>query len=523
MSYADSNKLIIKNTLLLYGRMFLAMAVALFTSRVVLQTIGVEDYGIRGVVGSVVSIIGFLNGSLAASTSRFITFELGRKEKGSDKNVLNITFNTAFTVHLILAVVVILVLETMGIWFLENKLVIPEGRLWAARWVFHLSILSMFVGFTQIPYNASIISHERFDIYAYVETVNIFLRLGAVYLLVIGNFDKLVLYSILTTCISIGIALYYRFFCIRHFEECHLSMRFDKGIFKRMMVFSGWNVYYNGALAARGQGVTMLINMFFGVAVNAASSISGQVINNVRGFTNNILAAIRPQITKSFAKGEYERTNSLIHYASVVILYLMALLMLPLITETYYVLWLWLGIVPEWTVVFCRFALINNLWVALCYPLLTITDAAEKNKYPCMINGTLYLMAFPICYLVFRFFHLVWFGVFYNTITIFMAFMLYCWLAQKYLPTFSMRRHFVRFFLKNLMMICMILALLLLVKQTMPQGLIRLATICVLSTALLLTSAYYFGMDKEMQAQAKGAVSKYFNRFRKKPKPNDAN
>ena len=159
MSYADSNKLIIKNTLLLYGRMFLAMAVALYTSRVVLQTIGVEDYGIRGVVGSVVGIIGFLNGSLAASTSRFITFELGRKEKGTDKDILNVTFNTAFTVHLILAVVVVLVLETMGVWFLENKLVIPEGRLWAARWVFHLSIFSMFVGFTQIPYNASIISH----------------------------------------------------------------------------------------------------------------------------------------------------------------------------------------------------------------------------------------------------------------------------------------------------------------------------------------------------------------------------
>lgn len=523
MSYADSNKLIIKNTLLLYGRMFLAMVVALYTSRVVLQTIGVEDYGIRGVVGSVVGIIGFLNGSLAASTSRFITFELGRKEKGTDKDILNVTFNTAFTVHLILAVVVVLVLETMGVWFLENKLVIPEGRLWAARWVFHLSIFSMFVGFTQIPYNASIISHERFDIYAYVETANIFLRLGAVYLLVIGNFDKLVLYSFLTTCISVGIAMFYRFFCIRHFEECHLSMRFDKGIFKRMMVFSGWNVYYNGALAVRGQGVSMLVNMFFGVAVNAASSISGQVINNVRGFTNNILSAVRPQITKSFAKGEYERTNDLIHYASVVILYLMALLMLPLITETYYVLWLWLGIVPEWTTVFCRFSLFNTLWVALCYPLLTITDAAEKNKYPCMINGTLYLMAFPVCYFVFRSFHLVWFGYFYNTVTIFMAFMLYCYLAQKYLPYFSMRRHFVKFFLKNFIIICMILGLLLVVKQLMPQNLIRLATICVLSTILVLLSGYYFGMDKEMQAQAKKAVSNYFSRFRKNPKTKDVN
>ncbi len=520
MSYADSNKLIIKNTLFLYGRLFLAMGVALFTSRVVLQTIGVEDYGIRGVVGSVVGIIGFLNGSLAASTSRFITFELGKQEKGSDKKILNITFNTAFTVHLILAVIVALVLETMGVWFLENKLVIPEERLWAARWVFQLSILNMFVGFTQIPYNASIISHERFDIYAYTEMVSIFLRLAAVYILVIGNFDKMVLYSILTTSISVGIALYYRYFCVKHFEECHLSKSFDKGIFKRMMVFSGWNVYYNGALAARGQGVSMLMNMFFGVIANAAGSISGQVTNTIRGFSNNILAAVRPQITKSYAKGEYARTRELIHYASVIILYLMALLMLPLIAETYYVLWLWLGVVPQWTVIFCRFGLVCSLMISLCYPLLTITDAAEKNKYPCMINGTLYLMAFPICYLVFRYFHIVWFGVFYNAVTITMSFILYCYLAHKYLPGFSLRRHFISFFAKNVTIIILILCILIIVKHAMPQSLLRLITICVLSSIMLLASGYFIGMDKEMQAQARSAVKKYLGKFRKGSKTN---
>ena len=512
---AEGNKLIIKNTLLLYGRLFLAMAVSLFTSRVVLQTIGVEDYGINGVVGSVVSIIGFLNGSLAASTSRFITFELGKKEKNNDGRILKTTFNTAFTVHLILAAIVVLVLESIGIWFLENKLVIPEGRLWAARWVFHLSIFSMFVGFTQIPYNASIISHERFDIYAYVEIANIFLRLGAVYLLVIGNFDKLVLYSILTTAISVGIALYYRYFCVRHFEECRLSMQFDKGIFKRIMVFSGWNVYYNGALAARGQGVSMLMNMFFGVIVNAAAGVSGQVTNVIRGFTNNILAAVRPQITKSYAKGEYERTNELIHYASVVILYLMALLMLPLITETYYVIWLWLGVVPEWTIVFCRFGLVCSLLISLCYPLLTITDAAEKNKYPCMINGTLYLLAFPVCYLVFRYFHLVWFGPFYNMITIFMSFMLYCYLTHRYLPHFSWRRHLYAFFIKNVSIILLIFLILVIVKHAMPQSFLRLIIICALSSIMLLVCGYFIGMDKAMQAQAKGAAMRYFNKFRR--------
>ena len=516
MSYANSNKLIIKNALLLYGRMFLAMVVALFTSRVVLQTIGVEDYGIRGVVGSVVGIIGFLNGSLAASTSRFITYELGRQEKGAGKDILNITFNTAFTVHLILAVIVALVLETMGVWFLENKLVIPEGRLWAAHWVFHLSILSMFVGFTQIPYNAAIISHERFDIYAYVETANIFLRLGAVYLLVIGNFDKMVLYSILTTCISVGIAMYYRYFCIRHFEECHLSMKCDRGIFKRMMKFSGWNVYYNGALAARSQGVAMLVNMFFGVTVNAAIGIAGQVNHTVRGFSNNVLAAVRPQITKSFAVGEYERTRELIHYASVIILYLLSMLMLPLITEAYYILWLWLGIVPEWTVVFCRFSLVNSLLISLCYPLLTITDAAEKNKYPCLVNGTMYLMAFPISYLVFRFFHIVWFGTFYNTIAISCSFLFYNYLTGKFLPGFSMRRHYVSFFAKNVAIILCIEGILLMIHHVMPQSLLRLCVVIVSSSLMLLISGYFIAMDKEMQEKVRTGVKNYISKIRHK-------
>ena len=513
MSYREENKRLIKNTLLLYGRLFLAMAVALFTSRIVLQTIGVEDFGISGVVGSVVGIISFLNGSLAASTSRFITYELGKKENSAPNDLLHTTFNTAFTVHLILAIAVALFLETLGIWFLENKLVIPAGRLTAAHWVFHLSILNMFVGFTQIPYNASIISHERFDIYAYVETISIFLRLGAVYLLVIGDFDKLILNSILNTIISVGIALYYRYFCVSHFDECHLSLKINKDVFKRMMVFSGWNVYFNGAIAVRGQGVGMLVNMFFGVTVNAAIGISSQVSNTLSGFSNNILSAVRPQITKSYAKRDFDRAKALIHYASVIVLYLFALLMLPLIIETKYILWLWLGIVPEWTTVFCRFTLVNTLITGLCYPLLTITDAAEKNKYPCLVNGTMYLMAFPVSYLGFLFFRIVWFGAFYNTISFFFSFTFYCYLTSRYLPGFSMFQHYCSFFIKNVTVVVFVLGILLLIRSQMSPSIIRLFVIVLTSSILLLSSCYIIGMDKHMRITIRRTLRKHIQRL----------
>ena len=214
-----NNKLIIRNTIMLYVRMALSMFVALFTSRIVLNTLGVEDYGINGVVGGVVSFWGFLNSSMSAATSRFITFEMGR---GNERH-LNVVFNCAFVVHLCIAVVVVALAETIGLWFLNNKLVIPSDRMMAAQWVYQLSIFSMVIGITQVPYTASIISHERMDIYAYTELANILLKLLVVYLLVIGDFDKLILYSILTTVISTGVVLFYRYFCFSHFEECRFK------------------------------------------------------------------------------------------------------------------------------------------------------------------------------------------------------------------------------------------------------------------------------------------------------------
>ena len=311
MSQSANNQRIAKNTAYLYIRMFISMSVSLYTSRVILQTLGVEDYGIYNVVGGVVAMFGFINATMSSATSRFLTFELG---KGTTDR-LKETFNSSFWVHVIIAVIIFLLSESVGLWFLISKMTLPEGREIAAHIVYQLSILSTIISITQVPYNATLIAHEKMDIYAYVEMVNVFLRLLILYILVIVDFDKLILYGILTMAISTGIALFYRFYCVRHYPECRIRFGAKKEIVKPMLSFSGWDFYGNMTVTARTQGVSMLLNVFFGPVMNAAAGISASVQNAVMAFAGNVNTAVRPQIIKYYAVGEYKKMESLINNA----------------------------------------------------------------------------------------------------------------------------------------------------------------------------------------------------------------
>lgn len=470
------------------------MIISLFTSRVVLQTLGVEDYGIYGVVGGIVSIMGFLNSSMSASTSRFITFELGLGN--TDK--LRTVFCNAFWVHLLIAILVVILAETIGLWFLVNKMVIPEGRMFAAHWVYQLSIVSMLLGFTQTPYSASIIAHEHMNIYAYAELASTFLKLLIVYLLVIGNMDKLILYSLLMFLVSLGLICFYRFYCINHFKECHIEFTYDKSLLKRMLVFSGWDLYGNMSVSIRNQGLSMILNMFFGVIVNAASSIAGQVSGVIMAFGSNILTAVKPQITKSYAMRDYERTKDLIQYGTIGISYMLALFSLPLIVEMDYVLHIWLGTVPLYSVTFCRFILLFNFFSALAMLLLTIPHAAEKNKYPSFVNGTVYILSLPISYLVFKFYHIVWFSYFYNVISMVFGFLFITWLTSRYLPNFSFRRFQISL-LKNIAIFLMILLILFSIQGIMEESFMRLVLVTAISSLMIIVSCLYIGMDLRMR------------------------
>lgn len=312
----SDNKKIAKNTLFLYFRMFIIMGVSLFTSRVVLDKLGVTDYSLYGVVGGVVAMLSFLNGTLTIGTSRFLTYELGRR----DYQRLSDTFVTAFYVHLLLAGIILLCMETGGLWFLYHKLVIPPDRLDACFWVFQLSLLTTVISITQVPYTSLVSSHENFDIYAYISILEAFAKLGICYMLFITSYDKLIVYAMLIAFIQMLVAMAYRIYCMKQYNEAHLSLTFNRTVFKGLIGFSGWNVMANLTEMLKLQGVVIIINMFLSPVVVAAQTIANQVSTQLMGFVNNFRTAFNPQIIKLYAAGDYDASKKLTLQTTVICL-----------------------------------------------------------------------------------------------------------------------------------------------------------------------------------------------------------
>lgn len=353
----SDNKRIAKNTLFLYFRMILIMGVTLYTSRVVLDKLGVDDYGLYNVVGGVVGMLSFINGTLSIGTMRFLTTELGR----NDVERLHKTFNTAFYTHFALSLILALLLETVGLWVVYNKLVIPPERLDAAIIAYHISIATSIVSITQVPYTSLIMAHERMGIYAYISIFEAIAKLIVVYLLSISHFDRLVFYAILMAVIQVIVAMLYRFYCRFHFCESRLIFCFDKPIFKSMMGFSGWNIIANLTETLKLQGVLVLINMFFAPAVAAAQAIANQVSGAMMQFVNNFRTAINPQIIKLFAAGDFESSRRLTLNTTVYCFDLTLMLGLPAMIVMEPLMHVWLVEVPEYAVIFTQWILFSNI------------------------------------------------------------------------------------------------------------------------------------------------------------------
>lgn len=394
----SSNRRIARNTLMLYIRMLLTVAVGIYTSRVVLNTLGVEDYGICNVVGGVVSMLGFLNASLAGATSRFITFELGR----GDRQRLADTFSSALIAHMGIALVVVLVAETAGLWFVTHKLVIPAERMTAALWVYHLSIAAAAISITQVPYTACVIAHERMGVYAYMEILNSVLKLLIVYVLLVGNFDKLKLYAVLTFLISATIAIIYRIYCIRMFDEAHFHWTINKAILRPMVSFSAWDVYGNLSVSANSQGTNMMLNMFFGPIVNAAAGVANTITGIISGFANNVTTAFRPQIVKQYAQGNISEMQQLLTNAAKFHLLLFMTLMIPLFIEIENVLRLWLGQVPPHAVQFCRATLLCQAIASQVGIINIAIHATGSIKRISFFSGSIYLFSLVPIYAIVR-------------------------------------------------------------------------------------------------------------------------
>lgn len=375
-----NKKRIAKNTLYLYIRMLIIMAVLLFTQRVVLDKLGATDYGIYYAVGGVVAMLNFLNGTLSTGTSRFLTFELGRHDMYRIKN----TFSTAFYSHLILAVIVSVVLLTVGMWFVENKLIIPAERLYAAIVVLVISVLTTFVSITQVPYTSVIIAREDMRIYAYVGLFEAIAKLGIVYLIILATWDKLIFYAILIAVVQIVVALFYRFYCVRHYNESHLLKRFDKPIFKDMMKFSSWSLIANISYILSTQGLTVIMSMFFTPAVIAAQGIGNQINAAISQFKGNFTTAINPQIIKLYSVEKFSESRKLTLEASVYVFDLMLLLCLPVIVLMEPILEIWLVEVPQYAVIFSQWILISNLfstYTQILYVPMIASGRLKENSY----------------------------------------------------------------------------------------------------------------------------------------------
>lgn len=372
-----NNRRIAKNTLFLYFRQILVIVVSLYTVRVVLAALGVEDYGVYNVVGGFVAMFNVLSGALSVAISRFITYEMGQEQE-ENKLRLQKIYSSSVIIQIGMGLFIVLLLSTFGIWFVKEQLVIPQERLDAAVCVLLLSSVSFFVNLLSVPYNALIIAHEQMKAFAYISIVEAVLKLTVAFLLIVLSMDKLVLYGICMVLVSCIVCLSYVLYCKRHFEECRFVLKFDAKLLSRMFAFSGWAFLGNGSFVVKEQGVNILLNMFCGPAVNAARGITIQVTAAVTMFVSNFMQAVNPQITKSYSSGNLENMRHLVFNSSRFSFFMLLLLGLPLMKNIDYILSLWLVSVPEYTGSFIQLLLVFCLMDCVVQPLM-IGLLAEGN------------------------------------------------------------------------------------------------------------------------------------------------
>lgn len=374
------------------------MAVSLYTSRVVLNTLGIEDFGIYNVVGGIVAMFSFINNAMATGTQRYLTFELGKRKFSQLQKI----FNVSLSIHALIAGLILILAETVGLWFLCNKMTIPADRMIAALWVYQLSILSSVVMIMSVPYNAIIIAHEKMSAFAYISVLEVILKLAIVYLLRIGGFDKLKLYAVLIFIVQLFIRFVYSFYCNRHFCETKLLRIWEPVLFKEMLSFAGWNLWGNCAAVAFTQGINILLNVFFGPVVNAARGIAVQVQVAVTQFSSNFQTALNPQITKSYAMGDYDYMHNLIFRSSKFTFFLLLMLSLPIFIETETILKYWLNNVPQYTVTFIRLMLCITMIDSVANSLMISAQATGKVKLYQSVIGGILLSILPISYIILK-------------------------------------------------------------------------------------------------------------------------
>ncbi|MBE9467744.1 MAG: oligosaccharide flippase family protein [Bacteroidetes bacterium] len=398
-SMPSNNKRIAKNTLMLYFRMFITMVVSLYTSRIVLNTLGIEDFGIYNIVGSVVVLFSFLNSAMSGATQRFLNFELGKK----DFNQLSKVFSASLSVHILIALIILLLSETIGLWFMNTQLNLPQERMYAAKWVYQFTIITFIIGVIKVPYNASIIAHERMSFYAYISIIEVFLKLVIVFILQLYGEDKLIFYALLISVVTLVIFVVFIIYCHQKFDSTHYHFFIDKNLYKQLLSFSGWSLFGSVANVGKIQIINIFLNIFCGVTVNAARGIANQVSNALNNFVSNFQIAFNPQIVKSYAANEKTNFLKLIFQTSKFSCFLLFFLSLPVLINTEYILKLWLKIVPEYTAEFCQLTIIYLLIESISGPLWMSVQATGKIKNYQIVISSVLLLNIPISYILLKY------------------------------------------------------------------------------------------------------------------------
>lgn len=487
-----ANKRIAKNTVYMYVRMFITMIIGLYTSRVVLASLGFEDYGLYNVVGGIIAMFGFLNGAMTNTTSRYITFYLGKK----DVKRLQEVFSTTFYIHALIAIIIVFLGETVGLWYVYNKLVIPDGRFDAAIWLYQFTIITAAANIISVPFNASVIAHEKMSTFAIIAVVDSVLKLSIALSISHASFDKLVYYGLMILIIQLMNNLIFWVYSTRKFEGISIKRVFDRPLFKEMFGFTGWNLFGNFSYVFFTQGLNLILNYFCGTAVNAARGIAVQVDGIVRQFANNVQTAINPQIIKSYAQSDKERFFSLIFASSRYCFYLLLLLALPIILEAEFLLTLWLGEFPNHTINFIRITLVTVTLEALVTPMFMANLASGKVKSYQMVLSIISLLFIPITYLAIKITkipEIVFVCTLIMTIIEIIA-RVFIVHNQVGLP----RRLYLQRVLSNVVIVAISASILpALVHMKMAVGVLRfliVGTVCVLSVGLVV---YFIGINKQ--------------------------
>lgn len=503
MGKSDNNIRIAKNTLFLYFRMFITTIIGLYTSRVVLQTLGLTDFGIYNIVGGIISMAAFLNAAMVAASQRFLSYELGK----GDKNRLSRVFCTSVNIHVAICLIAFLFAETVGLWFVNAKLNIPEDRMIAANWVYQASIISFIINVMSVPYNSSIVAHEKMSVFAYISILDVVLKLLIVYLLLIFPYDKLIVYSILMVCVVTLIRLCYTVYCKRHFPECSYRLMMDWPLFKEMFSFAGWSVIGNLGFSFKDQLSNVILNLFFGPTVNAARGIGMQVTAHVKTFAHSFTMALNPQITKQYAAGNLDASRKLVYAGSRYTFYLLTLISIPVIINIDYILKLWLGIVPKYTSQFVVFSILVSLIYSLSECVTKAIQATGRIKWFQIGVSMIMLSELPIAWVLMELGYPPYAVMWPALLTYSVALLFRFWLIRSYVEGYYFSEYMVTVILRSLIVFIVCYISCSFACNLLPGGFIGLIISVLICFAVTASVVMTLGITKNERSMIYSVVA----------------